>query len=179
MSEDCNFGIDRTPLYDELVVGGIHCPEKCRSLKHLVPDDYEGNNPLVKIPGTSPVQYRKWKPGDAGIDAIRLCHVDGSTWKEPCEVYICIAASQVNSALLCWPEGTTEADIQLARDAEGCCITLQGVPCIPHDKLPCWTDPKTGETAGEVEERKKQMIDDAVQTASEAEIEQRNIAQVS
>ena len=190
MSEDCGFGIDKMPLFGETRVGGIHCPEKCRSLKHLVPDNYEQYTPLVKIPGTSPIQYRKWMPGDAGIEGIRLCDIDGTTWDMPCEMYICIGAKQVPAPLLCWPkkgdldangeplaEGTTEADIQVARDAEGCCITLAGVPCLPHDRLPCVNKTAAkGSEGGMTEEEKAAAIDGAVQTESEASVEAANIA---
>ena len=143
MSADCGFGISRMPIHSETRIGGIHCPEKCRSLKFLEPGHYyPANTPLVKVAAadsaTGRAYYRKWAPGDTRIDGIRLCDVDATNWPDKgCEVYVCIAAKQVPSPLLCWPVGTTPADINAVRDDEGCCITLIGVPCMPHDSLPC------------------------------------------
>lgn len=148
MSDDCDFGISRMPIHSETRIGGIHCPEKCRSLKFLEPGHYyPANTPLVKVASadsaTGRAYYRKWAPGDTRIDGIRMCDADATNWPaEGCQVYICIAAKQVPSPLLCWPVGTTAADINAVLDEEGCCITLQGVPCLPFDTLPCV--PQTG-----------------------------------
>lgn len=133
MTEDCNFGHARTDIVLQSSQGAC-CDRKAYHYlekRHM----YKSDTPLALVAGAVPRTYKPWAPGD-DFCGLRTCETDATEWDQDCEVSICVEAKNLIAKTVCWPEGTTDDDVEAIRANKDCCFELIGAPCCHDPKLP-------------------------------------------
>jgi len=130
------------PMYSKTVVckPGLEAMYCCDQKQfHLLEPNhiYKHNTPLTKKKTEEGYAlFAPWKPGDT-LDGILTCDVDATCWDDkPLPQWICTRVNDpFPGTLLCWPAGTTDHDVEVARCKIGCCINI--APSRKHCDSTC------------------------------------------